>query len=79
MVYSGYYYMLTLLFIGAGVYSLTTTGWLNSLRLCFSELRPPSLTTDNDNEDAVEEPTETTPLIQDTGRPIKTLTKSAAI
>ena len=75
--------MLTLLFIGAGVYSLTTTGWLRSLRLCFSESRPlstayGSMDDDGDERD-MDEPTETRPLVQDSGRTVKTLSKSAAI
>ncbi len=33
-VYSGYYYLLTVVFIGAGIYKLTTAGWLRSCRTC---------------------------------------------
>ena len=32
--------MLTLIFVGAGVYKLTVEGWLNSLRLCCKEPPP---------------------------------------
>ena len=48
-MYSGYYYFLTLLFIGVGIYNLTSTGWLKSIRLCCREERPPSLTCANDD------------------------------
>ena len=34
IVYSGYYYFLTLLFIGAGSYKLSRTGCLTSMRVC---------------------------------------------
>ena len=42
VVYSGYYYVLTLIFIGAGVYKLTSTGWLKSLHICCHEIIPHS-------------------------------------
>ena len=35
MVYSGYYYVLTLIFVGAGVYKLTSEGWIRSVRVCW--------------------------------------------
>ena len=69
VVYSGYYYFLSLLFIGAGIYKLTSTGWINSLRLCCRKQRPPSLASPDKpaSGDAVGEPTESKPLIQDGG------------
>ena len=36
-VYSGYYYVLSLIFIGAGVYSLTSHGCISSIRVCCRE------------------------------------------
>ena len=36
-VYSGYYYFLMLVFVGAGVYKLTSTGWNQSFHLCCRE------------------------------------------
>ncbi len=41
VVYSGYYFVLTLIFVGAGVYKLTVEGCLRSLRLCCKETPPP--------------------------------------
>ena len=81
VVYSGYYCMLALLFVGAGVYSLTATGWLNSLRFCCSEPRPPSLAGRDENEDAttIEGPTETSPMIQERGRAGPILSKAAVL
>lgn len=35
VVYSGYYYVLTLIFVGAGVYKLTSEGWIRSVRVCW--------------------------------------------
>ncbi len=43
-VYSGYYYVLTVVFISAGIYKLTTAGWLRSCRSCCREAD-----TDEDN------------------------------
>ena len=40
MVYSGYYFLLTVLFIGAGVFKLTSVGWLRSVRVCCKENSP---------------------------------------
>lgn len=37
VVYSGYYYVLTLIFAAAGVYKLTSEGWLHSVRVCCAE------------------------------------------
>ena len=34
VVYSGYYYVLTVIFIGAGVYRLTRAGWIRSCLKC---------------------------------------------
>ena len=39
-MYSGYYYVLTLVFVGAGVYKLTSEGWFNSFKRCFQEMSP---------------------------------------
>ena len=74
--------MLMLLFVGAGVYNLTVTGCLNSVRQCFSEPRPPSLTTTNErtiaeDQDDDAEPNVTRPLIQDRGQSGKPLSKAA--
>lgn len=57
MVYSGYYYVLTLIFIGAGVYKLTSTGWLKSLHICCHEIIPHSSGEQAliQNEDSIEE------------------------
>jgi len=39
VVYSGYYYILTLIFIGAGVFKITSTGWLQSLhKFCYESI-----------------------------------------
>ena len=40
VVYGGYYYVLTLIFLGAGVYKLTHTGWIQSFRVCWKETIP---------------------------------------
>lgn len=40
MVYGGYYYVLTVIFLGAGVYKLTHTGWIQSFRVCWKETVP---------------------------------------
>lgn len=40
MVYGGYYYVLTLIFLGAGVYKLTHTGWIQSFKVCWKETIP---------------------------------------
>ena len=40
VVYGGYYYILTLIFLGAGVYKLTNTGWIQSFRVCWKEPNP---------------------------------------
>ena len=79
VVYSGYYYFLTLLFVGVGVYNLTSRGWLKSIRFCCREERPPSLICANDESDVPTssdaeddtdcEPSDIKPLIQDEGRP----------
>lgn len=73
--------MLTLLFVGAGVYSLTTTGWLNSFRFCCSEptTHRRDVNVDDDEDTNMEEPTQTRPVIQDRGRAGKALSKAAAI
>ena len=57
VVYSGYYYVLTLIFIGAGVYKLTSTGWLKSLHICCHEIIPHSSGEQAliQNEDSIEE------------------------
>ncbi len=34
-MYSGYYFVLTLIFLFAGVYKLTSEGWINSFRRCW--------------------------------------------
>ena len=39
-MYSGYYYLLTLIFVGAGIYKLTSSGWLRSFRVCCHEPIP---------------------------------------
>lgn len=59
VVYSGYYYVLTLIFIGAGVYNLTSTGWLKSLHICCHEFIPhapggPSLIQNEDSSESEE-------------------------
>ena len=43
VVYSGYYYVLTLIFVGAGVYKLSSTGWIQSFRICCHEFIPDSM------------------------------------
>lgn len=65
VVYSGYYYFLTLLFIGAGVYSLTSTGWMKSLRFCCHEQQPPSLAGPDEGACVEGGPCKDRPLIQD--------------
>ena len=40
VVYGGYYFVLTLIFLGAGVYKLTYTGWIQSFRVCWKEYIP---------------------------------------
>lgn len=40
VVYSGYYFVLTLIFVGAGVYKLTSVGWLHSFKVCWQEPPP---------------------------------------
>lgn len=40
VVYGGYYYVLTLIFLGAGVYKLSHTGWIRSFRVCWKETIP---------------------------------------
>ena len=40
VVYGGYYYVLTVIFLGAGVYKLTHTGWIKSFRICWKESVP---------------------------------------
>ena len=40
VVYGGYYYVLTLIFLGAGVYKLSYTGWIQSFRVCWKETIP---------------------------------------
>ena len=40
VVYGGYYYVLTLIFLGAGVYKLTHTGWRESFREFWKESIP---------------------------------------
>ena len=76
-MYSGYYYFLTLLFIGAGVYSLTSTGWRNSIRLCCSSSNTSNDSTYDDDDDI----SEVRPHIQEDGvenQKSKKLSKSAA-
>ena len=45
MVYSGYYFVLTLAFIGAGVYKVTSVGWRESFKICW--LNPGTLNEDS--------------------------------
>ena len=40
MVYGGYYYVLTLVFLGAGVYKLTYMGRIKSFRVFWKEPIP---------------------------------------
>ena len=40
VVYGDYYYVLTLIFLGAGVYKLSHTGWIQSFRVCWKENIP---------------------------------------
>ena len=40
VVYSCYYFFLTLIFLGAGVFKLTSTGWARSFRVCCQETIP---------------------------------------
>lgn len=55
-----------MLFIGAGVYKLTTTGWMKSLRFCCREEQPPSLVPDEGADDDDDEGVcERQPVIQD--------------
>ncbi len=45
MVYSGYYFLLTLIFVGAGVYKLTVVGWWKAVKTCWMKEdhpRPPA-------------------------------------
>ena len=52
VVYGGYYYVLTLVFLGAGIYKLTNTGWLNSFKVCWEETVPKK---DKDSADSEED------------------------
>ena len=38
-VYSGYYYILAVIFLFSGVYRLSKTGWVNSFKLCWGSQR----------------------------------------
>ena len=60
-VYSGYYYVLTVVFIAAGIYKLTSSGWLRSCRKCCLE----SLSIQEQNEDNDEDQSDSRP------RPLK--------
>lgn len=52
VVYSGYYFVLTLVFVSAGVYKLTSIGWRNSVQLCWMSI-PPRLTDNGSVQEVV--------------------------
>ena len=47
MIYGIYYYVLTVIFLFAGVYKITKTGWIQSCRLCCTRRRPVVMTTNS--------------------------------
>ena len=46
VVYSGYYYVLTVIFIGAGIYRLTRAGWIRSCLKCCHDPNPEQIEVD---------------------------------
>lgn len=47
-VYSGYYYVLAVIFLFSGVYRLSKTGWVRSFKLCWGSQRSASSDTVNE-------------------------------
>lgn len=45
-VYSGYYYVLAVIFLFSGVYRLSKTGWVRSFKLCWGSQRNASTSSD---------------------------------
>ena len=51
-VYSGYYYVLAVIFLFSGVYRISKTGWVKSFKLCWSSQH--NTHSDSVNEDTTE-------------------------